>query len=296
MKKRRSAQLVLMITMLFCLTFGTVCAQAATTATTTTANQWKTVKGKRYYFGPKYYALTYHNKIGSRIYVFDTAGRLLNGKTSRIVNVGKYSYYVNKYGNPSKGWLCLPDRNLYYADSWGRFYKNRTLEGIRFNGKGQAVKNDMRSLKLHCIGVVRNITRSGMSKSQKLQACWSYVINNTYYSSAYYPNLNQNDWWRMTAWRTLATGKGNCYGYACAFAALAREIGYDPYVVCGRVPGTRDGAGDGFTRHSWVIINGLHYDPEGQAKGWHTGVYGSYSYGMDNQIQKTVNFRTGRGN
>mgnify|MGYP002236242828 FL=1 len=88
MKKRRFAQLVLMITMLFCLTFGTVCAQAATTATTTTANQWKTVKGKRYYFGPKYYALTYHNKIGSRIYVFDTAGRLLNGKTSRIVNVG----------------------------------------------------------------------------------------------------------------------------------------------------------------------------------------------------------------
>ena len=122
------------------------------------------------------------------------------------------------------------------------------------------------------------------------------MINNTYYSSAYYPDLNQNDWWRMTAWRTLATGKGNCYGYACAFAALAREIGYDPYVVCGRVPGTRDGAGDGFTRHSWVIINGLHYDPEGQAKGWHTGVYGSYSYGMDNQIRKTVNFRTGRGN
>ena len=77
----------------------------------------------------------------------------------------------------AKGWLCLPDRNLYYADSWGRFYKNRTLEGIRFNGKGQAVKNDMRSLKLHCIGVVQNITRSGMSKSQKLQACWSYVIN-----------------------------------------------------------------------------------------------------------------------
>lgn len=46
MKKRRFAQLVLMITMLFCLTFGTVCAQAATTATTTTAkaavkNGWK---------------------------------------------------------------------------------------------------------------------------------------------------------------------------------------------------------------------------------------------------------------
>lgn len=67
-------------------------------------------------------------------------------------------------------------------------------------------------------------------------------------------------------------------------------------MICGRVPGSRDGAGDGYTRHSCVIINGLHYDPEGQAKGWHTGVYGSYGYGMDNQIQKKVNFRTGSGN
>lgn len=52
MKKRRFAQLVLMITMLFCLTFGTVCAQAATTATTTTAvkNGWKKEGGKYYGF------------------------------------------------------------------------------------------------------------------------------------------------------------------------------------------------------------------------------------------------------
>lgn len=55
MKKRRFAQLVLMITMLFCLTFGTVCAQAATTATTTTAkaavkNGWKKEGGQYYYY------------------------------------------------------------------------------------------------------------------------------------------------------------------------------------------------------------------------------------------------------
>ena len=47
MKKRRFAQPVLMITMLFCLTFGTVCAQAATTATTTTAKQLLKWTGKR---------------------------------------------------------------------------------------------------------------------------------------------------------------------------------------------------------------------------------------------------------
>ena len=37
-------------------------------------------------------------------------------------------------------------------------------------------------------------------------------------------------------------------------------------------------------------------NPEGQAKGWHTGVYGTYGYGMAHQIQKKVNFRTGSGN
>ena len=40
------------------------------------------------------------------------------------------------------------------------------------------------------------------------------------------------------------------------FAAMAREIGYNPYVVLGRVSGTRDGAADGLTSHGWVIIDG----------------------------------------
>ena len=51
-----------------------------------------------------------------------------------------------------------------------------------------------------------------------------------------------------------------------------------------------DGAWAGYTRHSY------HYDPEGQAKGWHTGVYGTYGYGMAHQIQKKVYFCTGSGN
>ena len=34
-----------------------------------------------------------------------------------------------------------------------------------------------------------------------------------------------------------------------------------------------DGAWDGYTRHSY------HYDPEGQAKGWHTGVMEPFGIG-----------------
>lgn len=83
-----------------------------------------------------------------------------------------------------------------------------------------------------------------------------------------------------------------CFRYAGIFAALAREIGYTPYMICGRVPGSRDGAADGFTRHCWVEINGLYYDPEAQYAGWMTGVYGYDYYPISHQIQRVVNFCT----
>ena len=80
------------------------------------------------------------------------------------------------------------------------------------------------------------------------------------------------------------------YGFACTFAAMAREIGYNPYVVLGRVSGTRDGAADGLTSHGWVIIDGCYYDPEAQFAGWYRGVYGSSSYDINHQIKSIVRF------
>ena len=82
----------------------------------------------------------------------------------------------------------------------------------------------------------------------------------------------------------LVSGGGDCYGFACTFAAMAREIGYNPYVVLGRVSGTRDGAADGLTSHGWVIIDGCYYDPEAQFDGWARGVYGLGYYPMYLQI------------
>lgn len=110
--------------------------------------------------------------------------------------------------------------------------------------------------------IVSSITNSGMSQSQKLYACWKYVVYGGFYYGGPDPNIYQSGWARSEALRMFRTGYGNCYGFSCIFAALAREIGYTPYMICGRVPGSRDGAADGFTRHCWVKINGLYYDPE----------------------------------
>ena len=88
----------------------------------------------------------------------------------------------------------------------------------------------------------------------------------------------------------LSTRSGNCYSFACAFAAMAHTVGYHPTVVCGRVSGRRDHARDGLTRHAWVKISGRHYDPEGQFAGWYRGCYGSGWYRIRHTIQRYVKY------
>ena len=127
-----------------------------------------------------------------------------------------------------------------------------------------------------------------MSKSSKLSACWSYIVRGSFHYASKYPNLHFRGWQKSTAYNMLSTHSGNCYSYACAFAALASEIGYKPYIVCGRVHGSRDRAADGYTRHAWVRINGLNYDPEAQYAGWMRGIYARSSYPTAHKIQKIV--------
>lgn len=55
-----------------------------------------------------------------------------------------------------------------------------------------------------------------------------------------------------------------------------------------RVP--RDGRADGMTRHCWVQINGLSYDPEGTYAGWAPGIYGTAGYGVYHWTSGSVKF------
>lgn len=146
MKKRRFAQLVLMITMLFCLTFGTVCAQAATTATTTTAkaavkNGWKKEGGQYYYYvkGKKvkntWKTVTVANKTtGKKMtyrYYFSNTGKAYKGGTFfgenylLVKKIGGKYYGFNRYAQMVKG--------VYYSaygQSRAGFYAFNTKTGV----------------------------------------------------------------------------------------------------------------------------------------------------------------------
>lgn len=254
-------------------------------------NQWKDVNGKRYYFKSNGNAATYSYKIKGQYYVFNERARLVRPVSKKIVLIGTKKYLADSKGRPRTGWNIVQEK-LYYVDKTGECVKNKVIDGITLT-KDCWAKNDTNSkLKIICMKTVDDLTTDKMTKSQKLYQCWKYLSGGRFGYVPRYPDLNRAGWHRKTALEMFQRRGGNCYGFACAFAALAKEIGYDPVVICGRIKiaGGRDHAADGYTRHAWVTINGKHYDPEGQFAGWYRGIYGYNAYPLPTKIQKKVKY------
>ena len=252
-------------------------------------NRWKHAHKNYYYFDQNGYAVTGGKKIGNYVYVFDRQGRAVRPAKTSIQKVGKSLFYVDTKGRAKTGWFTIGNR-LYKADWRGRLTTSKTVSNITFNKKGYAKSNMESQLKLKLMSTISSITTPDMSSYQKLYACWRYLTGSgNFYYSGYNPDFSQKGWQRDLAYRMLLTGGGDCYGFACTFAAMANELGFDAYVVIGRVSGTRDGAADGLTRHGWCIINGAYYDPEAQFAGWYKGVYGNGSYDINHTVQRIVN-------
>lgn len=254
-------------------------------------NQWKTVKGKKYYFGKDGYALRGRRLVKGVRYLFRKDGSLYTRKSAGFVTYRNEKYYLYKNGALRIGWFKV-GRYTYYADKYGILKHDTTYAGLSFNSNGQTKANKAAQLKVTARNIINRVTNSKMSKGQKLRACYNYLAygNHFYYYVWADPDLNADKWWIGCAQKMFDQSRGNCYGFACTFAALAKELGYKPYVICGRVPGSRDHAADGYTRHGWVMINGKHYDAEGAFAGW-GGCFGTSDFTTAYQVQKIVQFK-----
>lgn len=228
--------------------------------------------------------------INGKAYVFNTKGHLLHPAKKGFYKAGQNTYYVDTNGQASTGWFIVKGK-LYYADPKGRAYKNRTRDGIVFSSTGAAKSSNVTKLKIQVIQIMDSITTPKMSKEQKLRAAWNYVVYGGNFNYRVTDiNIWRDGWVKDSAYQMFSQKRGSCTEFACAFAALAAEAGYTPYVVYGRVPGSRDGAPDGMTRHCWVEINGLYYDPEGTWAGWSGYVYGAGSYPMYHTVTQYSNY------
>ncbi len=252
---------------------------------------WKKIEGSKYYFCTKNNKMvTGLNKINGNYYIFNNKGKLAQSNGISIVKVKGNMYCAAPDGKAATGWQIKKNK-LYNATKKGVLRKNTIYQGIILTRTGEAKRDINSQLKIKLIMTLEKVINKKMSKSDSLYACWRYITGGRFHYASKYPDLNFSNWSKKTAYNMFSTYSGNCYSYACAFAALASELGYRPYIVCGRVHGSRDRAPDGYTRHAWVKINGLHYDPEAQYAGWLRGVYARSSYPAAHKIQKIVVYK-----
>lgn len=128
---------------------------------------------------------------------------------------------------------------------------------------------------LRARSVVAEITNANMSKSQKFETCFNWVIKHYYATRRVF--MNQTAWPALYANDYLIpSGGGNCFSDGCAFAYLAKALGYKNVYVCVDT----DELGD--SGHCWAEIDGLVYDPLfAEAKNYYEYYGATYaSYGL----------------
>lgn len=216
-------------------------------------DKWKTINGRRYYFrkngnAAKGGALLINNKY----YVFNMKAQLLNPKKTSLITVGDNKYYVNTKGNPVPGWVIIGSK-AYYILKTGRAAADKTVEGIKLNKSGYAGNTDQVRCKLEARKFIKLHAGNKKTNREKFRACFNYIVAYQRYRPGHNPKGYPNKNWQYTGAVDMFTSSlsGNCYGFACTVAAVAKELGYQPYIITI----TAD--------HGFVMIDGKYYDNMG---------------------------------
>lgn len=214
-------------------------------------NRWKKVQGKTYYFGSKGKAFQGCRKVDGSYYVFLEDCSLSTDKSSHIVKLNGEKYYVSKKGKAKSGWNIYKNKALY-AEKTGRMVTNKKVSYIRLNEKGFA-KNKYQGLaKIYAANFIKAHTKKSMSRKEKLRTCFYYMLRHRRYIAHYVRDTRAyrtNTWQYKAAVDMLCDRRleGNCRNFAASLAAIAKELGYKPYVWSMKA-------------HSVVKINGKYYD------------------------------------
>lgn len=176
------------------------------------------------------------------------------------------------YLDTSEDGFMIIDGYLYEVDSAGDVKCNFSDGILYFSSDGRYTSGDAELDKL-VAEIIVSQTAENASRIDMLKALYAYVRDNMEYVGYVDNNYSYTEpdgvdgWGNTVAREALACLAGNCYYYNSAFAALARGLGYQAYIVtgtCGLPPRT----------HCWCEIeyeNMVYYcDPELE---WSRSVY-----------------------
>ena len=194
--------------------------------------------GKWYYFSSKNGRMVVKagwKKIKGKKYYIQKGGVLATG----VKKIGKV-----RYGFTGKGVLRGFSAPFKYKGKW-----------YRTNKKGVAEKLSniqVRSSKLTRQYIEKN-TSSKLSNSKKFRVLFYKLIASNYVPDYIKRKETDDKYFPYSAtYKVLSNnGKYNCYGFACTIASIAKELGYEPYVIVMDCD------------HAVVEINGKYYDNMG---------------------------------
>ena len=175
----------------------------------------------------------------------DSPARYYIHRSTRTVATGFFtvdgaSYYAYADGHVACGGYFQVGSDWYYADDEGALRSATHSEALAVE-IAAANGNDLYTCFMWC-------------------AAHAFVTVDGDASRDLYDE-SVDSWLDTEAVRFFTEG-GDCYSYAAGFCMLARVLGYNANAMSGYVPA----AAGGTTSHSWVDIDGLLYDPEGEAE------------------------------
>lgn len=183
----------------------------------------KKISGKYYYFDKKGSMKKGKVSIDGFVYYF-AAGK--DGKAPAVVNqkkkVGKKNYYFTKKG---RGFFASSDKKANLAAA-------SVMDGVKFTSK--------------------------MTKLQKLETTYRYILKKYDYMVADVPNLKTKKWIGPTAYNMVKDGDAKCYNYAALTGVCAKALGFKVTVVTGT--SRRSAASTRTQEHAWVEIGGRILD------------------------------------
>ena len=160
---------------------------------------------------------------------------------------------------------------LYYLQEDGQFLRDGDVNTLHFDNSGRYTCGDAELDALVADILAKLIAENPeMDTLELLRQCQIYCRDTFKYLRRDSYAFGLTGWEIKDAKDIITTGRGNCYGFAAAFWALARGLGYEAYAISGTCLSDNQ-------PHSWVMIpfdgEDFFFDPEWEWAYHDRGVY-----------------------
>jgi hypothetical protein len=167
-----------------------------------------------------------------------------------VISIGKNALY----GVPDK--LKSEIRDVVETQALGNLMEwevpgehfIHTPYGVKWRDSAGNVSEPDSEIKRLVAAVLEECTTEDMKQQQQLENAFNYFINSVSYERKI--DVPIGNWTEGYATNMLLNGKGNCYGYAAAFAYIAKGLGFDSRVCSGMVQSALGGR----TPHAWTEV------------------------------------------